>query len=124
MEAKDIIRLPDARENVRADVREVVRDQSGKPHVFIRVRLTGWNFPHRAREPFAVVGDVVSKRVAIDADGLGANAYFDKPLPESRNVGFGYGNVLKWEFGTPVAPSKIERLDRARLPQGIVDPFR
>src|SRR5437763_2566727 len=124
MDAKDIIRLPDARENVRADMREVVRDDRGKPHVFIRVRLTGWNFPHRAREPFAVVGDVVSSRVAIDPDGLAANAYFDKPLPESRAVGFGYGNVLKWEFGTPVAPSKIERLDRKKLPAEVVDPFR
>jgi hypothetical protein len=124
MDAKDIIRLPDGRDSVRAVLHEVVREVSGKPQVFIRVRLTGWSFPHRAREPFVVIGDAVSSRVVIDADGTAANAYFDKPLPDSRAVGFGYGNVLKWQFDTPVVPAKIERLDRSRLPPGVIDPFR
>src|SRR2546421_7383834 len=98
MDAKDLIRLPDPRKNVRIETSEVVRDVFDKPHVFIRVRLTGWHFPHRALEPFLVIGKVVSRTVIIDRDGLVADAYFDKPLPAAKRISFGYGNVIHWDF--------------------------
>ena len=55
MDAKELIRLPDPRKNVRVEVREVVREIFGKPHLLLRMRLTGWYFPHRAPVPFVVV---------------------------------------------------------------------
>lgn len=123
MNVQDLIRLPDPRRDVRISVREVVRDLSGKPHLLVRVRLTGWGFQHRALEPFVVVGDVVSRMVRIDRDGLAANAYFDQPLPPARRVSFGYGNVIHWDFDLPVDPDRVERLDRRRIPPGTSDPF-
>jgi hypothetical protein len=124
MNAKELIRLPDPRENVRVEVREVVRDVFSKPHVFIRVRLTGWYFPGRAPEPFMVIGDVVSKVVIIDPDGRGANAYFDQPLPRADRVSFGYGKIINWDFNLPINPERMPRLDRVRLPKDVIDQLR
>ncbi len=123
MDAKDLIRLPDPKKNVRAEVREVVKDVNGRPHVFIRITLTGWHFPHRAEEPFMVIGDVVSWRVLISRDGLTAQGYFDTPLPSAKSLGFGYGNTIHWDFKIPIKPEIIPRLDRFRLPKGAIDPF-
>lgn len=124
MNANELIRLPDPRKNVRIEVREVVRDVFEKPHIFIRVRLTGWHFPHRALEPFLVIGKVVSRIVIIDRDGLGANAYFDKLFLAAKRISFGYGNVIQWDFDLAVDPRKITHLNRVRLPEGVIDPFR
>ena len=123
MDAKELIRLPDPRQNVKIEMGEVVRDVFDKPHIFIRVRLTGWHFPGRAPEPFLVIGKVVSRVVIIDPDGLGANAYFDKPFPAAKRVSFGYGNVIQWDFKVPIDLETIQHLDRSRLPEGTIDPF-
>lgn len=45
MNAKELIRLPDPRADVQIEMREVVQDFRGKPHILIRVQLTGWYFP-------------------------------------------------------------------------------
>jgi hypothetical protein len=123
MDANEIIRLPDPRRDVRGQVREVVRDVGGKPHVFWRIRLTGWAFPHRALIPFLLVGDVVSSFVIIAEDSSIADAYFDKPLPAAKQVSFGYGDVIAWDFDIEISP-RVARLDRARLPKGVVDAFQ
>lgn len=122
MEASEIVRRPDPRETVRAEVSEVVRDRDGRPHVWLRVRLTGWHFPGRALEPFLLVGDVVSRFVVLDPDGASASAYFDRAFPPAERVSFGYGRVVAWDFDVAVSP-RVPRLDRARLPKDALDPF-
>jgi hypothetical protein len=124
MDAKDVIRLPDPREEVVLELREVMLELHGKPHVFMRARLTGWHFPHRAQLPFLLVGDVVSRFVRISPDGLTADAYFDTPLPPAKGVSFGYGNTVTWDFELDVDESRVKRLERGRLPEGVVDAFR
>lgn len=121
MDINQIVRMPDPRRNVTAEIREVVRDVAEKPHVFVRVRLHGWHFPQRAPEPFLVIGKVVSKFVLIDHDGTTADAYFDVRPPAVKGVSFGYGNTVSWDFDVTVDPARIDRLDRARLPKGVVD---
>ncbi len=121
MDIKQIIRMPDPRKNVKAEIREVVRDVAEKPHVFIRVRLSGWHFPERAPEPFLVIGKAVSKFVLIDPEGTAADAYFDVMPPAAARLSFGYGNIVSWDFSIKVNPAAIERLDRERLPKGIID---
>jgi hypothetical protein len=123
MKADELIRLPDPHRDVRVEVREIVRDVFEKPHVFVRVKLTGWFFPGRALEPFAVVGDVVSRFVVLGPDSTSASAYFDRPLPRARRVSFGYGNIILWDFDVEIDVERIDRLDRKRLPRGVVDPF-
>jgi hypothetical protein len=116
LEAKEIIRLPDPRKQVRAQLREVIHDVQDKPARFIRVRLSGWHFPLRAPEPFMVIGDAVSRFVRISPDGLIADGYFTNQPPTARTVEFGYGKVVSWAFPVAIQPRQIQRLDRAALP--------
>jgi hypothetical protein len=121
MDIKQIIRIPDPRRNVKVEIREVVRDVAEKAHVFIRVRLSGWHFPERAPEPFLVIGNAVSKFVLIHQEGAIADAYFDVKPAATNRVSFGYGNIVSWDFDVMIDPSGIYRLDRTRLPKGVVD---
>jgi hypothetical protein len=123
MRATDIIRLPDPRTTVRATVDEVVRDVKGAPHIWIRVKLTGWYFPALAALPFLLVGDIVSSFVVVAADRRSACAYFAKSLPSAQKVSFGYGRIVKWDFDVEIHPPPV-RLDRARLARHVIDPFR
>jgi hypothetical protein len=61
MNFEEIIRVPEPKRNVRAEISEVVRDVAQQPHIFVRVRLRGWHFPERAPEPFFLIGKTVSK---------------------------------------------------------------
>lgn len=121
MEASDIIRLPDPREGVRAQVREVVRDGEGRARVLWRLTLTGWHFLDRDSKAFMAVDDAVSDFVRITPDGV-AHGYFSRPIPAAKRVSFGYGRVVAWDFDLDVG-TDVERLDRARLPKDVLDPF-
>jgi hypothetical protein len=121
VEVKDIIRLPDPKRDVRADVREVVRDVNGKPQTFIRVRLTGYYFPEGAREYALLIGDAVSRFSRVGPKGLSLSAYFDRPLPPARTITLVYGRVVMADFNLSVSMTALARLDRQRLPEGIVD---
>ncbi len=121
MDISQIIRMPDPRENITIELREVVRDLDGRPHVLIRVRLSGWHFPERAPEPFLVIGKIVSRFVLIGPEGTIADAYFNVRLPAAKGVSFGYGHVISWDFDVKVDPTKIIPLDRKRLPKRFVD---
>jgi hypothetical protein len=116
--------MPDPRKDVKLEIREVVRDIAKKPHVLIRVRLTGWHFPERALEPFVLIGTAVSKFLLIGYDGTTADAYFDVRPPAAKRVSFGYGKIISWDFDVAVNPADIDRLDRARLPKGFIDLLR
>lgn len=121
MNASEIIRLPDPRENVHLDAREVVRDVAGTPTIFVRVRVTGWHFPHRAPEPFMLIGNVVSRFVIISSDGHIADAFFDTAIADAPGVSVGYGHVVEWDFNIPVHVADLRVLDRARVPPGTID---
>ena len=119
LEANEIIRHPDPRRQVQAQLREVIHDFQGKPARFFRVRLTGWHFPQRAPMPFMVIGDTVSRFVRISPDGSTADGYFVKELPAGRKLEFGYGKVVSWDFPVTIEPGQIERIDRSALPASV-----
>jgi hypothetical protein len=121
MNFEEIIRVPEPKRNVRAEISEVVRDVAQQPHIFVRVRLRGWYFPERAPEPFLLIGKTVSKFVLIAQDREMADAYFDVNPPAAQSVSFGYGKTISWDFEVSIDPKQILRLDRARLPKGHVD---
>src|SRR5258706_16077135 len=98
MDYKEVVRLPDMRRSVRADLREVVAEVEGKPKLYHRLRLTGWHFAARAEEPFMLVGRAVSQRVIVSPDGLTADGYFTEPVPAAKQVTFGYGRTVSWDF--------------------------
>jgi hypothetical protein len=121
MNIEEIVRLPDPRKKVKLELREVVRELKKKPHVFVRARLSGWNFPERAPEPFMLIGDKLSKFVLIGEEGATADAYFDVKLSAAQRVSFGYGNTISWDFNVKADPERISRLDRSKLPKGVVE---
>jgi hypothetical protein len=121
MNINEIIRMPDPQKDIKVEIREVIMDIKKRPHVFIRIRLTGWHFPERAPEPFLVIGNTVSKFVLISNEGTIADAYFDvRPLAAKR-VSFGYGKIISWDFEVKIDPAVVVQLDRAKLPKGFVD---
>jgi hypothetical protein len=103
---------------LRWSAREVLRDLHEGPHLLVRLSLTGPFFPPRSAEPFATVGKVRSRFVLLLEDGLRADAYFDRRLPESEPVAFGYGRRVAFRFPGGFKRSAIRRLDRTRLPPG------
>ncbi len=121
MDISQVIRRPDPRKSVQVELREVVRDVGNKPHVFIRARLSGWHFPERAPEPFVVIGKAVSRFVVIGPGGDTADAYFNVRPAAAREVSFGYGKAISWDFEAHVDAQALPRLDRARLPKGVID---
>jgi hypothetical protein len=123
MRADEVRRLPDPRRDVRITVSEVVRDRKDQTHLFLRVKVTGWLFPHRAQEPFMLIGDAVSTFAEIERDGSSASGYFDRPLPPAEQLSFGYGDTITWDFDLRIDPRAVARLDRRRLPRRTVDPF-
>jgi hypothetical protein len=119
MDISEVVRLPDPKQGVRLDIREVVADIAGKPEVFVRVKITGWHFPHRAEEPFMVIGKIVSRRVLISRDSLSASGYFDRLPTRAKQVSFGYGRTIGVDFPLAVDPKQIARLDRRKLDRSL-----
>lgn len=120
---KDIIRLPDPRKNVKAEVKEVVHEWKGRNSIYIRVRLTGWHFPERALEPFMVIGNAISQFVRISNEGSVVDAYFSVVPPVATSISFGYGKVISWDFDVAIDIKNAKLLDRSRLPENTIDPF-
>ncbi len=109
--------LPINDPNLRWHAKEVLRDIDERPHLMVRIRLSGAHFPQRGAEPFVRVGTVRSKLVLIDDDELGVRAYFDEPIPANAMIEYGYGEQVTYRVRRKFAPSRIEQLDRARLPR-------
>ncbi len=96
----------------------MVRDIHGKPHVLLRLKLSGTHFPQRALEPWVQVGRVRSRFVEIAPDGLSASAYFDR-LPRGGTIELGYGPEVLLRFPHPFVAEPVRALDVKRLPANV-----
>lgn len=112
----DLVKFPIESGRLKWEARQVLRDLHGKPHVLLRIKLTGTHFPQRALEPFAAVGKVRSLFVEISEDGLSASAYFDRPLPQGGSIDFGYGDKVFLRLKA-FESKAVERLDFKKLPK-------
>jgi hypothetical protein len=117
----NLISFPIQSERLEWSAREVLRDLSGKPHLFWRVKMTGTQFDERALPPYVSVGGVRSIFAVIAPDGLSVSGYFDRPL-RGGVVEFGYHDeppllrsARRFEAGA------VSRLDRARLPPEVAN---
>jgi hypothetical protein len=106
--------------DVRWTGREVLKDLFGKPHLLLRVTITGPHFPHRATEPFVKIGKKRSRFVYISEDGLRADAYFDLDDAASGELVFGHGDDVELIVPDGFSADRVERLDRGRLPEETV----
>lgn len=118
---RDLITFPIEHPRLAWEARQALRDFKGKPHLFLRLRLTGAQFPHRALEPFVQIGRTRSVFVEIAADELSARAYFDQLPPGDTIVEFGYEDEALLRFPRRFVRSDATRLDRRRLPRGTAN---
>jgi len=115
----DLIKFPIEHERLRWQAKEVVKDLDLKPHLFVRLTLTGARFPVMAQLPVVRVGNVRSHHVIISEDQLTAHAYFRQELPARGTIAFGFGDAVLLRFRPSFAARQLRRLDRKRLPKGI-----
>jgi hypothetical protein len=109
---------PDNKETVSWAAREVVRDFEERPHLVVRLELSGVYFAPRAQVPFIRVGKVQSRLVLLDPDGQHARGYFDQPLPDRGQIVFGYGDQVVLVIHDRYRKSALGALDRRRLAKG------
>jgi hypothetical protein len=115
----DLIKFPLEHENLRWEAGEAVLDIHGRPHLFVRIKLTGTAFPMIAQIPQVWIGKVFARHVRIDEDRQTIRAYFDEPLPRDGDIYFGHLGTAELRFGR-FDPVAVATLDRARLPNDTV----
>jgi hypothetical protein len=115
----DLIKFPLQHESLKWEAREALLDVHGRPHLFLRIKLTGTRFPLIAQIPRVWVGQVFARLVTIDDDRRTARAYFDQPLPAEGDLYFGHVGKAELHFGR-FELRRAVMLDRARLPKDVV----
>ena len=109
----------------KASAKEVVKELNGKPHLLVRIQVSGDHFPHRAAHPFVMIrtGDRQYFKdlfTEVAADNSSLIGYLPVHIPPRGEIAFGYGDTI-WGFvpGTFTA-QEVSRLDRQKLPKDIV----
>ncbi len=110
---RDLIEFPVVTDKVTWEARQVLRDmgEKPKPHILLRMKLSGTYFDQRALEPYVRVGKVRSLFVEISRDGITARAYFDKPLTTEGMIEYGYGDEAMFRVKSPFEPDNVRVLD-------------
>ena len=86
----DLIKFPLEHENLKWEAREALLDVNDVPHLFLRIKLTGTEFPLIAQIPQVWVGKTFAKHVLITEDHRTVCAYFDTPPTEGEEIYFGH----------------------------------
>lgn len=104
---------------------EVVKEIDDRPHLLVRIDISGPFFPHRAPEPFVRI--ITSERLTVEcwfADVLDNNrklvGYFPVDLPDDGMIEVGYGDELMATLPAEFRSEAVIRLDRERLPEEVV----
>ncbi len=116
---QNLIEYPIVSPLLKWDSKMVVRDHEGEAGLYLRVRLTGTEFPVFDTIPFVRVGEVKARFVAIAEDGLSVKAYFDRALPDDGAIEFGYDDQALLRFPEPYHGQQVVRLEESRLPEGL-----
>jgi hypothetical protein len=115
---QDIIEYPITSKKLQWTSKQVLRDIDDHPHLFQRFTLSGTLFPERALKPFVKIGKQVTTHVVIAADGLSANAYFDRPVADDQRIEYGYGDEVFLFFPRQTIQREVLQLDIKRIPAG------
>jgi hypothetical protein len=115
----DLIKFPLEHENLKWEAREALLDVRGAPHLFLRIKLSGTQFPMLAQIPQVWIGKTPAKHVLIADDRRTVRAYFDTVPPEGGEIYFGHLDTAELRFGR-FHPKAAVRLNRARLPKDTV----
>jgi len=115
----DLMKFPLRHEALTWEAREALLDVDGRPHLFLRVKLMGTEFPVMAQIPQVWVGRVFAKLALVDEDRQSVRAYFERPLPRQGRLYFGHLGQAELDFGR-FESKRIVHLDRERLSDDIV----
>jgi hypothetical protein len=112
-------------ERLRSQAKEVVRVIDRKPHLLSRIDIDGAVFPQRAVPPFVRIRvndelTVSAWFASVSNDGRTLSGYFQEDLPARGAIEFGYGVDVMGRLPLPFDAGTVLRLDRKKLPQGIV----
>jgi hypothetical protein len=109
----------------KAIAREVVKEFNDRPHLLVRIEVSGEYFPHRAPHPFIRIkagpkkyfGDLFA---TVSPDNRKLIGYLPVHIPKSGFIEFGYGSEIWGAVPIVFNAKSVERLDRKRLPKDIV----
>ena len=105
--------------------KEVVKVLNDRPHLLVRMKISGGYFPHRAPHPFIHlrVGEreyFTDYFTEISDDNQSLIGYLPVDFPEKGVIEFGYGNEIWGTIAGEFSRDSITPLDRRRLPQDIL----
>jgi hypothetical protein len=104
--------------------REAMKEIDDRPHLLVRIEISGAYFPHRAPEPFVKIvseGQAIASWFAeVSDDNHRLVGYFPTDLPQQGMVEFGYGSQVLGRLPVEFESGAVNRLDREQLPEDVV----
>lgn len=109
----------------QAATKEVVKILNDRPHLLVRMTISGGHFPHRAPHPFIHIRVGESEYFTdyfteISNDNSSLVGYLPVNFPKKGVIEFGYGNEIWGTIAGEFFADSITRLDRKRLPKDIL----
>jgi|GEM_PF-3355378 len=102
--------------------REVLREVGDRPHLLVRVDVTGPYFPERDSPPFVrfTIGrrHITALMTEIATDGHHLRAYFAADVNPQGRIEFGYASQVLGSL--EVAGGQVDRLDEALIDEPFV----
>jgi len=104
--------------------KEVIRELDYRPHVLVRIQITGGYFQHRAAEPFVRIvsrGKVVESWFAeVSDDNTTLSGYFQTDIAAGGIIEYGYGSKVEGRLEKRFTIRNVEKLNRKNLPKEAV----
>lgn len=111
----NLVRYPIESDLLQWESKVVVREHEEAPRLFVRLMLTGTEFPIFDTIPFVRIGSVRARFVDIADDRTTVKAYFDTAPPARGRIEFGYDEQVLLRFPRGFTRAQVLRLDEARL---------
>ena len=96
-----------------------MRDYDRQPGLYVRVLLTGTEFPGFDSLPFVRIGKAQARFVDIADDRASVRAYFDTAPPARGHIEFGYDDQVLLRFARGFQRPLVTLLDEQRLPDAL-----
>lgn len=109
----------------RATIKEVIKTLDKRPHLLVRVEVSGEYFPHRDAPPFVVIRSGRDRSfkdlfTEVSPDNQKLIGYLPVDLPEGGVIEFGYGNEIWGAVPVELTRESVERLDRERIDREVI----
>jgi hypothetical protein len=105
--------------------KEVVKILDERPHLLLRLEVSGEYFPHRDAPPFVMLQRGETEFIKdlfteVSPDNQMLLGYLRVDLPTGGSIVFGYGDEIWGTVPGEFNMESVARLDRERLPENLV----